>query len=89
MKPFFDQYWDDERSFGKTPGDPNAYSTGSIGRHNIILAHMPGMGRANAALIAAHCHTGYPNIKLALVVVCGAVPFGPNAETEISSGISL
>lgn len=87
VETLFDQYWDDEQSFGKATGDPNAYTTGFIGRHNVVLAHMPGMGKANAAVVAAHCQTSYPNIKLALVVgVCGAVPFVGNADTEIILG---
>ncbi|WAO97400.1 Hypothetical protein NCS54_01512900 [Fusarium falciforme] len=79
----FDIHWDDDGGppFDKAPGDPNAYSTGAIGRHNVVLAHMPGMGTANAAAVAANCRASFPNIKLALVVgVCGVVPFGPNGE---------
>ncbi|KEY64848.1 hypothetical protein S7711_10081, partial [Stachybotrys chartarum IBT 7711] len=61
-------------------------TTGSIGRHNVVLAHMPGMGKANAAVVAAHCQTSYPNIKLALVVgVYGVVPF-VSTDTEIILG---
>lgn len=87
VEALFDQYWDDEYSFGKAPGDPNAYTTGSIGRHNVVLSHMPGMGKANAAVVAAHCQTSYPNIKLALVVgICGAVPFISGSDTEIILG---
>jgi hypothetical protein len=85
VEALFDQDWDEEHSFGKASGDPNAYTTGSIGRHNVVLAHMPGMGKANAAVVAARCQTSYPNIRLALVVgVCSAVPF--DADTEIILG---
>ena len=87
VESLFDQHWNDEHSFGKAPGDPNAYTTGSIGRHNVVLAHMPGMGKASAAVVAARCQTSYPKIKLALVVgVCGAVPFVSDADTEIILG---
>ena len=87
VEALFDQYWDNDHSFGKSPGDSNAYTTGSIGRHNVVLAHMPGMGKANAAVVASHCRTSYPNIKLALIVgVCGAVPFASNNNTEIILG---
>ncbi|KAL2019581.1 hypothetical protein VTK56DRAFT_9478 [Thermocarpiscus australiensis] len=84
----FDHYWDDDVDgggggnpppYGKAAGDPNAYSTGVIGRHNVVLAHMPGMGKVSAATVAAHCRASFPNVKLALVVgVCGGVPFGPD-----------
>jgi nucleoside phosphorylase len=87
VEALFDQYWDEDHSFGKSPSDPNAYTTGSIGRHNVVLAHMPSIGKASSAAVAAQCRTSYPNIKLALIVgVCGAVPFVPNADIEIILG---
>ncbi len=71
-------------NYGKAPGDPNAYSTGVIGYHNVVLAYMPGMGKANAATVAANCHTSFRNIKLAIVVgICGVVPFGPGGEEVV------
>ncbi|KAH6848197.1 hypothetical protein B0I37DRAFT_376932 [Chaetomium sp. MPI-CAGE-AT-0009] len=81
----FDHHWDDGGPpYDKAAGDPNAYSTGAFGRHNVILAHMPGMGKANAAVVAANCRASFPNIKLAVVVgVCGAVPFGPDGDEII------
>ncbi len=48
---------------------------------------MPGMGKANAATVAAHCRASFPNIKLALVVgICGVVPFHPDSGDEIVLG---
>jgi nucleoside phosphorylase len=78
----FDHHWDDDgATYGKALGDPNAYSTGVIGRHNVVLAHMAGMGKANAAAVAANCRASFPKVKLALVVgICGAVPFTPSNE---------
>lgn len=91
----FDRYWDkDGASYDKAPGDPNAYSTGVIGQHNVVLAHMPGMGKANAAAVAANCRSSFPNIRLALVVgVCGVVPSSSDGgervlgDVIISSGV--
>ena len=76
----FDRHWDDDGPpYDKAPGDPNAYSTGAIGRHNVVLAHMSGMGKASAAAVAANCRTSFPNIKLAMVVgICGVVPSSSN-----------
>lgn len=73
----FDDFWDDENDeYGKTPGDPNAYITGVIGKHNVILAYMPGMGKVNAAIIAGGFRSSFPYISLALVVgICETVPF--------------
>jgi nucleoside phosphorylase len=76
----FDHHWDDD-AYGKAASDPNAYSTGTIGRHNVVLAHLPGMGKASAAAAAANCRASFPNIKLALIVgVCGVVPFRPGSS---------
>ena len=89
----FDPRWDDDaRPYDKAAGDPNAYSPGAIDRHNVVLVHMPGMGKASAAAVAAHCRASFPNIKLALVVgVCGVVPFRPGsgetAETVLGDVI--
>lgn len=88
----FDDDWDEgsdagNASYDKAPGDPNAYSAGRIGRHDVVVAHMPGMGKASAATVAAHCRTSWPSIRLALVVgICGAVPFVPQNDSEIILG---
>ncbi|KAL7755421.1 hypothetical protein ACKLNR_014519 [Fusarium oxysporum f. sp. zingiberi] len=82
VEALFDHYWDDEDPpFDKESGDPNAYSTGVIGRHNVVLSYMPGMGIANAAAVASNCGKSFPGIKLALVVgICGVVPFKPDKD---------
>ncbi|KAL6409944.1 putative kinesin [Ilyonectria robusta] len=87
----FDFHWDDDGSpFDKAPGDPNAYSTGAIDRHNVVLAHMPGMGKANATTVANNCRISFPNIKLALVVgVCRVIPFGPSDEEIILGDVII
>jgi nucleoside phosphorylase len=84
----FDHHWDDDGPpYDKAPGDPNAYSTGVVGRHNVVLAHMPGMGTVHAAAVASNCRTSFPNIKLALVVgICGVAPFGGDRQPEIVLG---
>ncbi|RDA90315.1 hypothetical protein CP533_0394 [Ophiocordyceps camponoti-saundersi (nom. inval.)] len=88
VEALFDRYWDDEGPpYDKASGDPNAYSTGCIGRHNVVLAHMPTMGKASAAAVASNCCASFPNIKLALVVgVCGTIPFMPGTNDEIVLG---
>ena len=92
---FFDHHWDDDDDgplYDKATGDPNTYSTGTIGRHNVVLAYMPGMGKASAAAVAASCRASFPNIKLALIVgICGIVPFrtsgSETAETVLGDVI--
>src|SRR6516162_9294310 len=69
VNALFDRHWDDDGPpYDKASGDPNAYSTGAIGRHNVVLAHMPGMGTAPAAAVVANCRASFPDIKLAVVV---------------------
>ncbi|KAG9524203.1 purine and uridine phosphorylase, partial [Aureobasidium melanogenum] len=72
----FDQNYDEHGiRYGKQEGDMNAYSTGRIGQHHIVLAHMPGMGPTRAANVATGLRLSFRNIRLALVVgVCGAAP---------------
>ncbi|KAH0162964.1 purine and uridine phosphorylase, partial [Aureobasidium melanogenum] len=72
----FDQRYDKDGSqYGKQEGDTNTYSTGRIGRHDIVLAHMPGMGKSSAASVASGLRLSFRGITLALVVgVCGAAP---------------
>ncbi|KLP03321.1 uncharacterized protein FFB20_02095 [Fusarium fujikuroi] len=85
----FDEHWDCN-VYSKVPGDPNPYSTGRIGRHNVVLAYMPEAGKANGAAVATNCRLSFPHVKLAIVVrICGAVPFSPgprDAHHEIILG---
>ncbi|KAM0541043.1 hypothetical protein ACHAPJ_013403 [Fusarium lateritium] len=82
----FDHQWDCE-TYSKAPGDPNTYSTGRIGDHDVVLAYMPGADKANAAAIASNCCLSFPNIKLAIIVgICGVIPFHPDTNDEIILG---
>ncbi|KAI7766953.1 hypothetical protein LZL87_013565 [Fusarium oxysporum] len=91
VEALFDHHWEDDGlPFDKEPGDPNAYSIGVIGRFNVVLAYMPGMGKANAATVAANCGKSFPSIKLALVVgICGIVPFGPTKDEIILGDVII
>lgn len=86
VQALFDVCWNDV-DYGKAPGDRNWYMTGRIGRHNVVLTHMPGMGKGVAASVAASFRSSYPGIQLALVVgICGGVPFVKEEEKEIVLG---
>ncbi|KAG7405779.1 hypothetical protein Forpi1262_v018289 [Fusarium oxysporum f. sp. raphani] len=76
IEALFDYYWDgDGPPLGKAANDPNAYSTGMIGCHNVVLVRMPGTGKVHAAAAASNCRASFPNVKIALVVgVCGVAP---------------
>ncbi|PCD44537.1 hypothetical protein AU210_003613 [Fusarium oxysporum f. sp. radicis-cucumerinum] len=91
IEALFDHHWDDDGlPFDKEPGDPNAYSTGVIGRFNVVLAYMPGMGKVNAATVASSCGKSFPGIKLALVVgICGVVPFGPSNDEIVLGDVII
>ncbi|CRK27727.1 hypothetical protein BN1708_014943 [Verticillium longisporum] len=89
VKALFDNDWDTSAGlpYDKAPGDPNAYSNGSIGRHDVVLARLPGPGKINAAIGASNCRASYPNIKLAIVVgICSTVPFASDGTTRIALG---
>ncbi|KAI8623395.1 hypothetical protein F5Y19DRAFT_481760 [Xylariaceae sp. FL1651] len=82
VQAVFDSHWDSNGPpYDKASGDPNAYTTGAIGRHNVVLVHMPGMGKVSGAAVAASCRISFPSIKLAVVVgICGVVPFSPDGN---------
>ncbi|KAI9935090.1 hypothetical protein MW887_000711 [Aspergillus wentii] len=80
----FDRQYDD-RIYGKAPGDTNAYSTGVIGYHNVVLVHMPNMGKVAAATAAGYLRASFEGIQLALVVgICGGAPFGKERKEEVA-----
>lgn len=85
----FDQHWD-RREYGKGACDPNSYTLGAISIHNVVLVHLPGMGKGIAASAASSCHTSFTGIKLALVVgICGGVPFGPDGTERILGDVVI
>ncbi|KAF5227359.1 hypothetical protein FAUST_11836 [Fusarium austroamericanum] len=61
----------------KPPNDPNAYTLGSIGKHNIVIACLPEgeIGAHVAATIATWMISTFPLIKLGLMVgIGGGIP---------------
>ncbi|OLN83088.1 hypothetical protein CCHL11_09646 [Colletotrichum chlorophyti] len=88
VQALFDDHWEhDELKELKALGDNNYYSFGTIGKHSIVLVHMPGMGTISGAIVAKDCRASFPNLKLALVVgVCGGVPFDEKRHREIILG---
>ncbi|KAK2594864.1 hypothetical protein QQS21_007414 [Conoideocrella luteorostrata] len=86
VEAIFDQYWG-ESEFGKVLGDKNAYTTGAIGTHNVVLVHMSNMGGVAAGSAASNCAISFPCIKIAFVVgICGGIPFAGPARREIVLG---
>jgi nucleoside phosphorylase len=84
----FDVHWDKpDRTYGKAARDLNAYTTGRIGQHNVVVVHMPSMGKVSAANVAQGLRSSFENIQLALVVgICGGVPYRQRNKQEIFLG---
>lgn len=78
----FDKFWDDDGDrFGRALGDPNSYTTGCIGKYNVVLALLPHEGNINAASVAASLRSSYSSLRLALLVgVCGGMPRDGNVD---------
>ncbi|KAI5460988.1 hypothetical protein BGZ63DRAFT_446076 [Mariannaea sp. PMI_226] len=73
-----DDVWDEH-------GGQNSYKAGRIGRHNVILALLSGIGKASAASTAASIRLSYRCLRLAFLVgICGGVP--QTGATEILLG---
>ncbi|EXJ87373.1 hypothetical protein A1O3_04332 [Capronia epimyces CBS 606.96] len=88
VRSVFDRCWEDEgKHYAKAEGDRNAYTTGTIGNHNVVLAHMPYMGSTSAAAVAASLRSSFPEVRLALVVgICEVIPVHTKTEEEIILG---
>lgn len=71
----FDRFWDDDESYGRACGDTNIYTTGRMGRFDVVLALLPNVGTVAAAGAAASFRSSYPNLELAFLVgICSGVP---------------
>lgn len=84
VRAVFDTFWADHPSgdgITKAHNDPNNYTTGTIGVHNVVLAHMPSYGNKTSAAVASGIRHSFPDITLCLVVgICGGVPTAGGTE---------
>ena len=65
------------RDLPKPEGDRNAYTLGSIGKHNVVIACLPKgrYGTNSAATVATQMIHTFPSIKLGLMVgIGGGIP---------------
>ncbi|KAL4947624.1 putative kinesin light chain [Aspergillus filifer] len=87
VEDLFDETYDRlGEYYGKQPRDDNAYVNGRIGKHNVVLCYMPGMGKGSAASVASSLKISYKRIEVALVVgICGGAPY-PSSGGEIFLG---
>lgn len=66
--------------------DPNLYTLGSIGKHNVVLACLPAgqIGTNSAAAVATRMQSNFPSLRVGLMVgIGGGVP---SAEADIRLG---
>ncbi|KAH6603497.1 ankyrin repeat [Trichoderma cornu-damae] len=61
-------------SLPKPPNDPNTYTLGSIGKHNVVIACLPKghTGSIPAATVVARMVSTFPSIKVGLMVGIGS-----------------
>lgn len=59
-----DGFWDEEEDLGRAIGDPNTYTTGYMGRFNIVVVLLCNSGKVTAASAVASLRSSYPCIKL-------------------------
>ncbi|TQN65987.1 Vegetative incompatibility protein HET-E-1, partial [Colletotrichum shisoi] len=83
----FDEFFDEEGDkFGRARGDPNTYTTGRIGKYNVVMALLPSMGTTTSAAAMASFRSSYTELRLAILVgICGGVP-GPGTGRDILLG---
>ncbi|KAL4861672.1 nucleoside phosphorylase domain-containing protein [Aspergillus spectabilis] len=82
VEALFDEHYDRlGKYYGKQQGDANAYINGRIGKHDVVLCYMAGMGKGNAASVASSLQVSYRGIELVLVVgICGGAPRPPGYQ---------
>jgi nucleoside phosphorylase len=82
VEALFDEHYDRfGQYYGKQRGDANSYLNGRIGKHDVVLCYMPGMGKGSAASVASSLQVSYTGIELALVVgICGGAPLTPDNQ---------
>ncbi|KAF5862090.1 hypothetical protein ETB97_012155 [Aspergillus alliaceus] len=76
IEAFLDEEFEvDGFSYGKAPGDPNAYTTGRIGQRAVVLVSMPDMGKVSSARVATGLRMSFAQVKVVFLVgVCGTAP---------------
>lgn len=54
VEALFDERYDRlGKHYGKQRGDANAYITGRVGKHNVVLCYMLGIGKGSTASVAS------------------------------------
>jgi nucleoside phosphorylase len=79
----FDEFWDEDGDrYGRAVEDQNSYTTGRIGKYNVVLALLPQMGKVTAASSTASIRSSYTCLRLALLVgICGGFQKRPKERS--------
>lgn len=87
----FDDFWDEDcDGYGRAEGDPNIYTTGRMGKVNVVLVLLPNTGKVRAASTTASLRLSYPKVGLVLVSgICGGVPFPAKNEELILGDVVI
>lgn len=82
VEAIFDEMYDSmQEKYGRTAGDRNSYLNGRIGKHNVVVCYMPGMGKSSAAMVASDLRFSYTKIEMDFVVgICAGVPETANGQ---------
>ncbi|KAL2843465.1 hypothetical protein BJX68DRAFT_270196 [Aspergillus pseudodeflectus] len=82
----FDEVW--THDYERTNGDQNIYTHGRIGKFNVVLLVLPGMGKVSAARASTSLRLSYQRLSLVLVTgICGGVPFTGGDEVLLGDVI--
>lgn len=86
VEALLDEYY---VAYGKQRGDLNFYRTGRIDKYNVVLAHLPEMGKRSAASVASTLLISFPGVDFTILTgICGGVPFS-SSDTELILGDTI
>ncbi|EWG48680.1 hypothetical protein FVEG_08374 [Fusarium verticillioides 7600] len=76
MSLLFDEFWDEDGDpYGRVDSDTNFYITGRIGKHNVVMTILSGMGTCSTAIASVNLRASYTGLQLVLLVgICGGLP---------------
>lgn len=76
------------QGFERHPADPNAYTWGRIGPHNIVIASLPAgqYGTTSAATTASNLLASLPQIRIGLLVGIGGAISRPSHDRDVRLG---
>jgi nucleoside phosphorylase len=74
--------------FRKPSTDPNSYTWGRMGKHNVVIAALASgvYGKVSAATTAVHLLSSFTNVKVGLMVGIGAAIARPDKNRDIRLG---